>query len=201
MQLSLPSEPVIYYECSYGNFRLTYHIPVEQLQRLVAQSDISAKVLEDFPDGVDLTCTEPDYSGFQKRYGYRPPMAPEYIRRAFFALLTSTRDWQNFRGSGLVPAKDMERFAESAEALLRQNQLLEEIPEMPEHVPPGQRQEIRGRRAKQESIAYGLLEQMKMEGIDPDQTLKNQKFSPLQMQAGENPAEFFSKLLMNRGKG
>ena len=189
MKISLPSEPVVYYECSYGDFRLTYYIPPEQLQLIIARNNISPKVLEDFPDGIDLNCTESNFAEFQKGYGYRPPLAPDSIHRAFFALLSSTRDWKNFRGTGFIPVKDIERFVEATEAFLEQN-----LP-MPE-----QSKQKRDRRARQETMAFSLLEPMALEGIDSNLTLKDQRFSPIDTQAGENSAEFFSRLLRSRGK-
>ena len=201
MKISLPGEPVVYYECSYGNFRLTYHIPPGPLQMLIAQNDISPEVLEDFPDGIDLNCTESNFADFQKRYGYRPPLAPDSIHRAFFALLSSTRDWKNYRGSGIVPAKDIQRYAESAEAYLSQNQaVLGEVPEIPDHPTLEQRHQYRDQQARRESMITNLLEHMALEGIDPSRTLKNQAFSPIEMQAGEDAAEFFSELLRTRGR-
>ena len=201
MKLSLPGEHVIYYECSYGNFRLTYHIPPGQLQLLITQNKISPKVLEDYPDGVDLNCTQSNFTEFQKGYGYRPPIAPDSIQRAFFALLSSTRDWKNFRGSGIIPAKDIERIAGRVEAYLKQNEAPpEEIPELPDHPTLEQRHQSLDQRASQELRIYNLLRRMKLDEIDPRQTLRNQEFSPIEMQAGANPAEFFSELLRSRGR-
>ena len=201
MKISLPVEPVVYYESSYGNFRLTYHTPPDQLQLLIARNELSPKVLDDYPDGVDLNCTESDFANFQERYGYRPPIAPDSIHRAFFALLSSTRDWKNFRGSGIVPAKDIKRYAESVEAYLSQNQaMLGEFPEIPDHPRLEQRHQYRDQQARRESMITNLLENMALEGIDPGRTLKNQAFSPIEMQAGEDAAEFFSELLRTRGR-
>jgi hypothetical protein len=201
MKLSLPGEPVVYYECSYGKFRLTYHIPVDPLQLLVSQNKISPKVLEDYPDGVDLNCTESNFAEFQERYGYRPPLAAESIQRAFFALLSSTRDWKNFRGSGFIPAKDIERFAGRVDAYLELTLTsFGEIPELPEHPTLEQRRQNLDQRARQEAIVSSFLEQLQIDGIDPNRTLKNQQFSPVEMEAGENEAKFFSELLRTRGK-
>lgn len=201
MKLSLPIEPVIYYECSYGKFRLSFHIPPEQLDILIAQKKVSPKVLEDFPDGVDLNCIESRFAEFQDRYGYRPPLAPESIHRAFLALLSSTRDWKNFRGAGFVPVKDVERFVEQVDAYLEQNLATDEhIPGLPDQPTLEQRRTYRDQRLRRESVVQHLLEQVPLEGIDPDRSLKNQQFSSIEMSPGVNAAEFFSELQRTRGR-
>ncbi len=103
-----PKESVYYYECSYGNFRLTYFIPFDELARLDKIGKINKQVLEDFPDGVDLRVGETDYVDFQKSYGYRPEVNPEAAKNAFYSILSTTKDWRDFRGSGIIPAKDVE---------------------------------------------------------------------------------------------
>lgn len=200
MKITTPSEPVIYYECSYGDFRLTYHIPPGQLQPLIDRDKISPKVLEDYPDGVDLQCTVHHFSEFQTQYGYRLPLAPDSIHRAFYALVSSTRDWKDFRGTGFVSVKDLKRFIKKVNAYLEQNQnRIEVIPELPEHPTLEQRHHLNTLRARREALIYNLLERMTLEGIDPNQTIKNQRFSPIEMQAGEDAADFFSRLLRTRG--
>ena len=76
MEIRSPTEPVYYYECSAGDFRLTYFIPPEELDRLIAGGKISAAVTDDFPDGVDLDCTEPDFAEFEGSYGTDRPRTP-----------------------------------------------------------------------------------------------------------------------------
>ena len=72
MAVASPSERVYYYECSNGRFRLTYFIPPGELKRLCAKKRISPQAEKDFPDGVDLGCTEPDFKVFEETYGFRP---------------------------------------------------------------------------------------------------------------------------------
>ena len=90
MEVSSPIEPVYYYECSAGRFRLTYFIPPEEMDRLITAGRLHAHARDDFPDGVDLDCTLPDFVEFEDSYGYRPEADPEALQAAFFAIFSST---------------------------------------------------------------------------------------------------------------
>jgi hypothetical protein len=202
MKITLPDEPVYYYECSNGDFRLTYYLPIELLHQLVNTDQISADVLKDFPDGVDLDCTEPDFNEFQRHYHYRPEPAPDAIQRAFFTLLTSTKGWRNFRGSGFISARDIEQFVETVESHRETEHLrVEDIPELPIHPSLRERRERNSRVAVLESELAGYLESLPLKGIDPNLRLDQQQLSSIRMQDGENVAEAFTKLLKNQGKG
>jgi hypothetical protein len=76
---------------------------------LCRENQISSYAIEDYPDGIDLGCTEVDFAEFERAYGYRPETSPVILRRAFFAILSSTHHWKKFRGSGFVPAVDLEQ--------------------------------------------------------------------------------------------
>ena len=101
MAICSPREPVYYYECSAGGFRLVYFVPPDDLRQLYGANKISEQALQDFPDGVDLGCTEADFRDFEELYGWRPAADPVQIRRAFLALFSSTRRWKTFRGSAI----------------------------------------------------------------------------------------------------
>ena len=118
MSVKSPKERVYYYECSYGKFRLTYFIPYGELEKLSKEGIIKKQVLEDFPDGVDLRVGETDYKDFEESYGYGPEVDPEVARSTFFTILSSTRNWKKFRGSDIIPAKDLEgRIADIEESV------------------------------------------------------------------------------------
>lgn len=118
MEIATPKEPVYYYECSAGRFRLVYFIPPGELQRLRDRGQLSDLAIRDLPDGVDIGCTDPDFSEFEELYGYRPPNDPEALQRAFFAIFSTTRKWKTFRGSGFIPAVDLEMQIETVETEL-----------------------------------------------------------------------------------
>lgn len=200
MAIRSPKEPVYYYEASHGEFRLVYFIPPEKLERLVQDGRIEAEVLEDYPDGVDLNCTKLDFEEFHKLYGYQPDNDAEGLRRAFFAMFSATSNWKSFRGSGFIPAADLEALVEPVEDSLQEEGLLPEEmgPAMSFSLP--ERRTQSARQAVQEERMVEHLEQMKVEGIDPTLTLRQQKFRPIEMQEGKSAEEVFSKLQRKGGR-
>ncbi len=199
MPISSPTEPVYYYECSGREFRLVYFMPPEMLEQLSEQGQIRPDILEDYPDGVDLVCTSPDFAEFHQEYGYRPEYPADALRRAFFAIYSSTSNWETFRGSGMIPARDLESRVEDLERSLRQDL---EFPDEPGAATGTRtlegRQNTMSPRAIQSSPGYAFLEQLQVEGIDPGRTLREQRFSPIEKSDGEAPEEVFSKLQLKR---
>lgn len=195
MGVAVPNERVYYYECSSGRFRLTYFIPRGELERLNDSGRIDAKVLEDFPDGVDLGCTDADFGAFKRIYSYRPQQDPEALRSAFLAILSATRNWKRFRGSGFIPAADLERHIEAVDDIL-----LESLPKQVKMEPPGlqapllQRRRTRHRQAVQHSKADKTLRRLQVEGIDPKRTLSQQTFSKITTEEGVGAEEVFVRL-------
>jgi len=199
MAIATPQEAVYYYECSYGQFRLVHFIPPDQLQQIVEQSEgeVNPAVLDDFPDGVDLDCTEPDFEEFRILYGYRPPISPDALQRAFFAMYSTTHNWKEFQGSGFIPSADLEQHVDQVEKAL-EKEIPEEMSSLPEQPIAGERRGLVNWPNVEQSKAYRFLEQMPMEGIDPGQTIQQQKFSPIAMEEDEMVTEAFSKLRMQR---
>ncbi|MBU1049012.1 hypothetical protein KKG90_03195 [Candidatus Bipolaricaulota bacterium] len=195
MGVAIPNERVYYYECSSGRFRLTYFIPRGELEQLCEGSRIDAKVLEDFPDGVDLGCTEADFGDFKRMYGYCPRQDPEALRSAFLAILSATRNWKSFRGSGFIPATDLERHVEAVDEIL-----FDSLPRQIEMEPPGlpsslqQRRRTRHRQAVRHLKADKTLRDLQVEGIDPKRTLSQQTFSRITTDAGAGAEEVFVRL-------
>jgi hypothetical protein len=180
MAIKSPKEAVYYYEANNGKFRLVYFIPPEELERLVQDGSIKAEILEDYPDGVDLNCTKSDYEEFHELYGYRLDNDPEELQRAFFAMLSATRDWESFRGSGFIPAADLEPVAETVEdSLQNEGLLLEEVSFSVSFSLPDRRAQSARQAAQQERMAEHLR--------------------PIQMQEGKSAEEVFSKLQRKGG--
>lgn len=199
MAIESPIEPVYYYECSYGNFRLVYFIPPNNLQQLIDEDKIEEQVLDDFPDGVDLDCTEPDFEEFHEQYGYRPELAPDALQRAFFAIFSTTHEWESFHGAGFIPANDLEQHVEPIEETLKtENIILEEIQPLPEQPSMEERRQYFKKRAKQQSLAHSHLAKIQVEGIDPQKTLNQQEFSHIEKQEGEPVEDVFARLQKKR---
>ncbi len=199
MEISIPKESVYYYECSGGKFRLVYFIPPDELQRLNNQGLLSDQALTDLPDGVDLGCTGPDFVEFEELYGYRPPLAPEALQRTFFAILSSTRRWKAFRGSGDIPSVDLEKQVERVERELI-NRELTPLPAEPLTDRPTlkQRRKWTKHREIQQTRIEKTLRDLAIEGVDPKKTLHQQQFSQITTGAGKPADVVFSELHQRR---
>jgi len=199
MSVALPKQTVYYYECSYGDFRLTYFMPPVFLEQLISEDRIHAAVLEDFPDGVDLGCTEADFDEFEETYGYRHSTEPRFLRAAFLALYSSTHDWQNYHGTGLVPAVKLERIAaEVAESIEPE---IAEPPAFESLVEPESLDERRERLEQQTENAAAVqasLEALAVEGVNPDRSMGGQDFGEIAMDDGENVLEVYSRLQLKQ---
>jgi hypothetical protein len=218
MSVRSPKECVYYYECSYGSFRLTYSIPKSELKRLVEEGQIKKQVLDDFPDGVDLRVGETNYRDFKESYGYRPEVDPEVAKKIFYSILTNTKDWKNFLGSGLIPAKDLkeriadieivdEEAASFSDFVLTSRKITEEkLPParmMPERV-RREKVDLKGSRklkkseAKVQKALNDFLQNVRPEGVDPKKTLRRQKFSKLEYTEGDSIEKVFARIQHKR---
>ena len=204
MPIKSPNERVYYYECSYGTFRLTYYIPYEDLEKLCKEGKISEQALIDFPDGVDLRVGETDYMDFKKSYGYRPEVDPELARSLFYTIYSSTKNWTKFRGSDLIPARDLEGtigdIAESVKS--SKNRLLFDLIKTPLTFVPEEMDKTDLKRYRMNRKKYSnnqkkvdnFLKKIKPEGIDSAQTLLNQKFSKIQWTKGDNLEDVYARI-------
>lgn len=189
MSVSSPLEPVYYYECSNGTFRLLYFIPPEVLEFLIGQRKIDPRVLEEFPDGVDLNCMEPDFAEFEREYGFRPRFDPAALRRAFFTLFSDTHDWENFRGSGMIPAAEIEQLVEPIEIRLDVGAATLE-----DFQPTRSRSFNVGHIPIMSEKLENILKNVKVESIKANRTLKQQTFEPIKMEAGKPAEDVFLSL-------
>ena len=196
MAIRSPQEPVYYYECSAGDFHLVYFIPPNELRRLQANG-ITEQALKDFPDGVDLDCTEADFRDFHQLYGWRPASDPEALRETFLAIFSSTRHWKTFRGTGLIPAQDLDR------QLGRVQQELERLP-VASDADVARPRIAAGDRRRQRALdgrRKAALKKMRLPGIDVGQDLHGQRFSRSGTYSdGDSAVEVFSRLHEKRGR-
>jgi hypothetical protein len=220
MSVRSPIESVYYYECSYGRFRLTYSIPRSELKKLVELGKIKKQVLEDFPDGVDLRVGETDYEDFRESYGYRPEVDPEVAKKMFYSILTHTKNWKNFLGSGIIPAKDLkERIGDieivDEEAASFSDFVLTSRKVAEEKLPPArtmlervgrEKVDLKGARklkkseAKVQKALNDFLQNVRPEGVDPKKTLGKQKFSKLEYTEGESIERVFARIQHKRSR-
>jgi hypothetical protein len=201
MAIASPNENVYYYECSNGQFRLSYFIPPAQLKKLSDEGRISSDALKDFPDGVDIGCIETDFKEFKKAYGYSIPRDPSSLRHAFSAIFSTTRNWKKFRGSGFIPAADLERHIKKVDgALPREKKIREDIELPPERPSLKQLRRRKRRQAVLQRQKDKVLEELQVKGIDPDRNLAEQKVSAITMKEDADAEEVFIRLHQKKRK-
>lgn len=195
MKVSIPKQSVYYYECSNGWFRLFYFIPPGTLERLCKEKRISKDVLNDFPDGVDLGCTEGDFKQFEDEYGYKLPFDPSELRSAFFAIFSTTRKWKKFCGTGFIPAQELERYVKKVtETLTREEVSLQKAQLRAPQMPLPELRQQRQMAATQSKQAYDVLQKLQLRGIDAKRTLSQQEFSAIDMEDGHAAEDVFIQL-------
>ncbi|NNC89642.1 MAG: hypothetical protein HKN82_14400 [Akkermansiaceae bacterium] len=205
MPVEVPAEPVYYYECSNCEFRLIYSIPANELERLVAEGKADKKVLYDYPDGADLTCSETDFAEFHHDYGYRPAHDPEALRNAFYAIWTDTRNWQKTTAAGFIPAGVIEENLPVVEeaappplSLPRGMRSLRAPAPVHVQVPLKARRKFQKARESHQRRLKSALKRMRTKGVNRRKTLDAQDFGKIKMQKGEPAQELFIRLNQNR---
>lgn len=196
MSISVPCERCYYYECSHGKVRLTYFIPPEVLVTWIRQNKINNLVLTDYPDGVDLDCTEPDFNEFREDYGFIPEYTADDLQNAFYAIFSSTKGWSTYRGTGLIHAQELE--AKIPEVQEKIKEPLDE-PGQEEGQPMSFEERYRKRLKAVALTAQNKKELRKLilRGIDQRKPIHEQKFRSIRMSLGKKPQEVFS-LLQNK---
>jgi len=201
MPLALPNEKIYYYECHNGSFRLSLFIPPSEINALIDSNLISQRVMEDFPDGIDLGCTEYDFQDFEKSYNYRPGFDPAQLREAFFAILSSTNNWQKFTGSGFIPAKEIEHQVDIIEESLKEEDLEPvTFKAAPEPLPLKKFRQTKRQKAAQQKKRMNFLRKFKVDGIDPNKSLAKQEFPKISISEGQETEDVFFKLLRGQKK-
>lgn len=224
MSIISPKERVYYYECSYGKFRLTYFIPHSELKKLPIKNQIKKELLIEHPDGIDLRVEETDYSEFEKSYGYRPPIDPEVAQKIFFTIFSKTKNWKEFIGSGIIPAKDLEeKQLKDIEKNVKKDkkQSLSDFiktphekkkPRIPEitkfrkevMLKPDIKylktyHRIRKYQGEKQKTVHKFLKKIKPTGINPNKTLKAQRFSKIKWTKGDKIEDVFARIQNKRG--
>jgi len=196
MSVSVPRERCYYYECSHGNVRLTYYIPPDILENLVKKGKLSEQALTDFPDGVDLDCTEPDFNEFRKTYGLSPEYKADELQNAFYAIFSSTKGWNSYRGTGLIHADELEaKIPEIKEKVKEPADKTDPKIEQPTTFEERYRRRLEGVSIMAQNKKE--LRELILRGIDQRKPIHEQNFRSIRMSKGRKPQEVFS-LLQNK---
>ncbi|MDX1479228.1 MAG: hypothetical protein R3301_16045 [Saprospiraceae bacterium] len=199
MAVSLPLEPVYYYECYNGEFRLTYFIPFDHLKKRVDQGQADAAVLKDYPLGVDLDCSGSDYRDFTRKYRYPLPFEADACRKAFLAIYSSTRGWKRFRGTGLIPAKDLEKYIKPISEELESRDLTSRqfLPPTADLPLSARVKQARKKMAVQKKTRQ-FLHQFQVAEMDKSKPLNQQPFSKIRKEKGKETTEEFYRRLYQK---
>ncbi len=206
MSISLPTEPVYYFECYNGEFRLTYFIPIRKLRDLVKKGHANESILKDFPIGVDIDCYEQEFNDFKKTYSLKLPYSPEDMADAFFAIFTSTKNWKNFIGTGYLRAIDVERHIKEVSRGIKDLDIIEERITPPSDKPSYKQMKSNTKRsinASRKKMQY-LKKFTPDEWVENDKQINEQNFPNIKMEKGkgkENREEFFNRILKNKSHG
>jgi hypothetical protein len=196
MSVSVPSERCYYYECSQGDVRLTLFLPPEILEIMVQNGELDEQVVTDYPDGVDLDCTEPDFNEFQNTYGFSPEYTAEELQNAFYAIFSSTKNWNTYRGTGLIHADELESKIPEVKEKIKEPADDTGVDEgRPLNFEERYRRRIEGVALKAQNKKE--LRELILRGIDQRKTIDEQKFRAIRMSKGRKPQEVFS-LLQNK---
>ena len=199
MAIRIPKQTAYYYEASYQEFRLTYFMPIDFLNRLVGTNDINKSVVLDFPDGVDLGCTEADFAEFEKHYGYRPPNDPEALQRAFYTIMSSTKGWKDIQHSGLIEASELEKTMAWIEERLQSEENITVPTNVTSSQPdskaiPQSKIILMERENRNQRRLLDFLEKTDPFSVDPDKPLDHQSFSNVEMDGDRTENDVFTKL-------
>lgn len=204
MPVKSPIERVYYYECSYGKYHLTLHIPINELENLANQNKINPQALKDHPDGADIRVNESDYQDFYEAYGYKPETAPETVKTRFYTILSSTKEWRQYRGADLIPAKELEEKSRDIQKTIDDHAELMKIkPEEIKHIARTEattpeealekyRRTIKNLNKKRTQLE-NTLRKHTPRGINPKQTMGEQKFH-IQYTDGDPIQEVISRI-------
>jgi hypothetical protein len=194
MEIKSPKECVYYYECYNGEFRLTYFIPTEVL-KLISNRTTKKKILKDFPDGVDLKCTEAAFEDFKTSYDYRPDIDPEEMRNVFLTVYSATRDWKKFRGTGIIKADVLEGHLEKVnKAVEKKRSTMKPIITLPKKPKPQQIRQRRSQQAVHKQQIDLVLEKLEVRGIASTRTMVQQRLPEPDLGEGEDSRDLFNRI-------
>lgn len=109
MPISIPTNPVYYYEVTAKSTRLLLWLPWDYLE-LIAKGNVSKQILKDYPDGIDIEISKSAFKELRERYNFEIEVNPFWIWRAFDALWLKGVTKQ-LPCSGYIEKKFLERLA------------------------------------------------------------------------------------------
>ncbi len=126
MNISVPEEPTYYYEISSRYKRLLYWLPAKILKKMISVAAVDKKILEDYPDGVDIKVTNEDFSYFREKYKMVLHIDPDAVWNAFITLCV--QDTEKYYGVGYIEKKDLDPLVTAVNKELENSGLAKQVP-------------------------------------------------------------------------
>lgn len=108
MALRVPVEPT--YQFIPGDHAITYFLPEEVLQEKISRGEVSADILVDYPDGVEIYLMEKSMDRFRKKYRLNLNIDINAINQAYDNLKKARK----IPKDGMIKASALEGLAKSS---------------------------------------------------------------------------------------
>lgn len=87
MNLSLPAEPIYYFEIGPHEPRLTYHLPFDLMVAHAKSGQLSPDVIKYYPHGIEVRVSESGYEDAREEFGFSSTVKPIDVQQAFDRLI------------------------------------------------------------------------------------------------------------------
>jgi hypothetical protein len=190
MPIKLPKEISYFYEITRVMDRLYYCIPQKQLHLMVRQGKVREKIIEDYPDGVDIKVSTIQYKEFQECYGMTFKIEPQLIWKAFQVVKSKVK--KKHFGTGFIECRFLENVAKQIQSDFSQVM----VPPPKGDLEPAAIKDQKSVQRKMwlsEQRLDKRLKKLSIRDIDPKKSIIEQSFSRIKMSKGDEPFDFFSR--------
>jgi hypothetical protein len=186
MTIRVPRDTSYYYELSPRGTRLVLCLPPDEIARMVERGEARAKILKDYPDGLDFEVSHYELAYFREVYGLHLDLDPSALQQAFAAAVAAS-DVPLSR-TGFLRAESLQELSRQLHAEVRV-----ELPG--EAAVPGRTMSLR-RKARRRAE----LEAVRVAAREPRFAPARWDLSPAEMTEGEDAARTFSRLQRRNGR-
>ena len=191
MPIKTPKERAFYYEITNLRERLIYWIPMEDLEDMVNNGDVCAKILKDYPFGLDIEVYQGKFDEFEKQYDLKIPIDLNDTLKAFQAV--KAQYGRKFPRTGLINAEELENLAQN---------LKSEMEKMSEFrtrdLPIVETREVDKKSFRQQQMLQrktkSMMKKFKFKGLDTKAPIQEQRLFKVPMTDGEDAIDALSRL-------
>ncbi len=190
MPIKLPQEITYFYEITMVADRLYYCIPKKQLHLMVKQGKVQEKIIEDYPDGVDIKVSPIQFKEFQECYGMTFKMEPQLIWKAFQFIKTKMK--KKYFGTGFIKRRFLEELAKQIQSDYYQVMIKRPKVDLEPIAFINQKRVQRKMQLSKKRLDI-KLKQLSIKDINPKKSIIEQSFSRIKMSKGDDPFDFLSR--------